>query len=100
MKLTFLENLLNEQEQFINESIKNIKENQKVMVGGKEVEFGSSIHLSDLKRTVNSLMSLRDCYPKGSGTRMVLANCIIKLKGLIQKLEPKKDDEQKIEIID
>lgn len=99
MKQTFLENLLKEQEQFINESLKNIKENQKVVVGGKEVEFGSSIHLSDIKRTINSLMSLRDCYPKGSGTRMILANCIIKLKGLIQRLEPKEEAEKE-QIID
>ena len=64
------------------------KKDVKIHLNGKEVDFGSDMHIVDLKRTLAGLERVRDCYELGSGARLQFAHACQRLKKLIQTLTP------------
>lgn len=70
------------------------KKDVKIHLNGKEVDFGSDMHVVDLKRTLAGLERVRDCYELGSGARLQFAHACQRLKKLIQNLSPQETQAQ------
>lgn len=64
------------------------KKDHRILLNDREIDFGSDLHIVDLKRTLAGLERIRDCYHKGSGARLVFASASQRIRGLIDKLSP------------
>lgn len=83
-----------EQDETVIDLNESRKKNIKIQLNGREVDFGSDMHVVDLKRTLAGLERVRDCYELGSGARLQFAHACQRLKKLIQGLNPKETQEK------
>lgn len=63
------------------------KKDAKILLDGEEVDFGHPMHLVDLKRTLEGLVRLRDCYTVGSGARLTFSHAINRIRKLVETIE-------------
>ena len=87
----FVDLVLTDENQPILESVDQKK---KILLDDKELEFGCPEHIDELKKCLTTLGSLKDCFKRGTSVRMIVSNCMTKIKAIVDKYELK---EQTIE---
>lgn len=64
------------------------KDGKVVICGGKEVDFASSEHVSDLHRTIEGIEVMKNHFSRGSITRHLLSSLCSRLKRFAMRLSP------------
>lgn len=65
------------------------KKDIKLVINGKEIPYGSPSHLVDMRKTLEGLERTRDCYEKGSSSRMVFSQACSRIKKILEDLTMK-----------